>query len=183
VSLQYGQPTPAGTEQWLRRGAPRATLFALLWWILTEGDSSSWGVGIPVIVAATIMSVTLLPYYRWRWRFLGLMRFIPFFLWQSWSGSVDVARRALSPRLPLTPRFLAYRLRLTDSSARVFFVNVVSLLPGTVSVELRDEQLIVHALDSKAAVLDELQLLEGAVAALFGADIMTRAVREGQFHA
>jgi multicomponent Na+:H+ antiporter subunit E len=111
------------------------------------------------------------------------MRFIPFFLWQSLSSSVDVARRALSPELPLNPRFLAYHLRLPAGSARVFFVNVVSLLPGALSVELQDEQLVVHVLDSKAAVLDELQSLEEAVATLFGVNITTTTTKEGRSYA
>lgn len=172
-----------GAGNWFRRATPRAVVFALLWGTLTEGNRAAWIVGIPVIVAATILSVKLLPHYGWRWRFLGLMQFVPFFLRQSWYGSVDVAWRALSPRLPLNPRLVEYHLRLPNSPARVFFANVVSLLPGTLSVEVQERQLIVHALDGNASILDELQSLEEAVAALFDANMRTTAAKGKYPHA
>jgi multicomponent Na+:H+ antiporter subunit E len=172
-----------GMREWFRRGAPRAAGFVVLWGILTDGNPSSWGVGVPVIVAATMVSVTLLPQYSWRWRLLGLVRFVPFFFWQSLRSGIDVARRALSLRLPLNPRLLDYPLRLSDGPARVFFANAASLLPGTVSVEIQEARLIVHALDGDASILDELRSLEEAVAALFGADMSAAAVRGGSFGA
>lgn len=181
--LQPEQLTAPGVRQALRRSTVRIAGFVVLWAILTDGNPSSWGVGLPVIVAATILSIALSPGYRWRLRFLGFARFVPFFFRQSLRGGVDVAWRALSPRLPLNPRFLDYDLRLPDDPARAFFVNVVSLLPGTVSVEIQDSRLIVHALDGDASIFDELRALEEAVAALFGADVSTAEVRGGSFRA
>jgi len=183
MSCLSQQSTLGGQKDWFRRAVPRAIIFALLWGTLTDGNLSAWTVGIPVIAAATLLSMKLLPHYRWRWRFLALLRFIPFFLRRSLSGSVDVAWRALSPRLPLNPRFLEYDLRLPHGPAPVFFVNVVSLLPGTVGVEIQKERLIVHALDGDAAILDELRAIEEAIAALFGATLTATAVRGGQPHA
>lgn len=94
--------------------------------------------------------------------------FAPFFLVQSLRGGVDVARRALHPRLPLNPCLVRYPLCLEEVPAQVFMANVVSLLPGTLSADLEDSVLTVHALDCALPVTEQLQALESRVARLFG---------------
>jgi multicomponent Na+:H+ antiporter subunit E len=59
-------------------------------------------------------------------------------------------------------------VRLQRPDARVFFVDGISLLPGTLSADLRDGVLLVHALDTKDAVSASLRRLEERVADLFG---------------
>jgi multicomponent Na+:H+ antiporter subunit E len=49
--------------------------------------------------------------------------------------------------------------------------NTVSLLPGTLSVELRSNFLTVHVLNGRKDVLSELETLEQRVAALFGTSL------------
>ena len=144
----------------------RTVLFALLWWILTEGAVNSWLVGAPVVLFAVLVSGVLLPGVSWS--LSGLVRFVPFFLWRSLYGGVDVARRALHPRLPISPGLLDYRWRLPPGLPRVFMANTVSLLPGTLSAELDDVYLHVHVLDETGAFTSELQVVEERVARLFG---------------
>jgi len=132
----------------LRTGWLRAVLFALLWWILTDGAMDSWLVGAPVVLFATVVSVARLP--PCSWSLPGIARFVPFFLWRSLYGGADVARRALHPRLPISPNLVEYRWRLPPGLARVFMANTVSLLPGTLSAELADEYLRVHVLDESS---------------------------------
>lgn len=156
----------------------RALAFAVLWSICTQGEMSSWVIGGPTVGAATLASVVLLPQRVWHWRLRGLVRFVPYFLVRSVLGSVDVARRALHPRLPLAPLLVEYPLRLQDDLARVFLVNTVSLLPGTLSAELHAEHLTVHALDGGVAgVSAELEVLEKLVAALFGTPLVDSFVK------
>lgn len=150
----------------------RALVFAVLWGICAQGEVSSWVIGGPTVGVATLASVVLLPPLTWRWRLGGLARFVPYFLVRSVLGSVDVARRALHPRPPLAPLLVEYPLRLQDRLARVFLVNTVSLLPGTLAAELHAEHLTVHALDgSVAGVATDLKVLERLVADLFGAEL------------
>jgi len=150
----------------LRCGCLRAVLFALMWWILTDGAIDSWLVGTPVVLFATGVSVLLLPPLSWS--LTGIAQFIPFFLWRSLYGGVDVARRALHPRLPISPGLIDHRWRLPPGLPRVFMANTVSLLPGTLSVELGANCLQVHVLDERKDFLPELKKVEQRVAAMFG---------------
>ena len=148
----------------------RTALFALLWWILTEGATNSWLVGAPVVLLAVLASEVLLPGVSWS--LPGAVRFVPFFLWHSLHGGVDVARRALHPRLPISPELFDYRWRLPPGLPRVFMANTVSLLPGTLSAELDEEYLRVHVLDLTGTFATGLAVVEARVARLFGLSLV-----------
>lgn len=143
----------------------RALLFSLLWWALTDGTAGSWWIGASAVAGAVVISVTLVPSIGIVWR--EVMGFVPFFLWHSLKGGVDVAWRAFHPRLPLTPELIEYPLRLPPGLPRVILVNTVSLLPGTLSAELGDQVLKVHVLDSLGDFLAELEALEQRVGCMF----------------
>ena len=154
----------------------RTALFALLWWILTEGATNSWLVGAPVVVLAVLASEALLPGVSWS--LPGAVRFVPFFLWHSLHGGVDVARRALHPRLPISPELFDYRWRLPPGLPRVFMANTVSLLPGTLSAELDEEYLRVHVLDQTGNFVSGLAVVEARVARLFGLSLVAAGSEE-----
>lgn len=152
---------------WLGR-LLRLTLVAGLWWVITGGDPGSWLVGVPAVFAAAWAAERLRARPGPRFSIGGLLRFAPFFLWGSLRGGIDVARRTLGLRLRISPSFTEYRVQLAHPSARVFFANSVSLLPGTLTADLSGEQLRVHLLADDLDAQAELARLERAVARLFG---------------
>lgn len=143
----------------------RVALFITVWWILTDGAVDSWLVGAPVVLFATLVSVLMLP--ATSWSLIGIVRFIPFFVWQSIRGGIDVASRAMHPRLPIAPGLFDYRFRLPPGSSRIFMSNVVNLLPGTLSVELDEDNLHVHVLDVSGTFSAEFKALENRIADIF----------------
>lgn len=147
----------------------RGLLFAIIWWILTDGSASSWWIGVPVILLAVITSNALIPPTRLAWS--GLLRFIPFFFTRSLMGGVDVAWRAFHPSLPIAPDLIAYPLRLPSGLPQVFMANTVSLLPGTLSAELGQSALQVHVLDRRKDFVAELEAVEINVARVFGVSL------------
>lgn len=145
----------------------RLALFGLLWQVITEGRPGSWVVGLIFVVAATWLSLALREPPGWRLRPLGLLRFVPYFAWNSLRGGVDVAWRVMHPRMPLQPGLLKHQLRLPTPAARVFLAGALSLLPGTLSARLEDSWLTVHALDLGQNLPEALAELEVRVADLF----------------
>lgn len=119
-----------------------------------------------MVALATFTSISLLP--RITFSIIGLFRFVPFFLWRSLKGGIDVARCALNPKLPLAPTLREYSFRLPPGPAQVFMANTVTLFPGTLSVDIGDARLLVHVLDEKGRFEAELDILERRVADLFG---------------
>jgi multicomponent Na+:H+ antiporter subunit E len=143
-------------------------VLAGLWWLIVQGRSDAWLVGIPVILIATLISIRLSGPAMPRISPVGLLAFLLVFLRESFAGGVDVARRTLGRRMRIQPGFRSYRIRLQDRAARVLLVNCISLLPGTLAAVLEGDRLEVHMLDERDNPEPQLVLLEQVVARLFG---------------
>ena len=144
---------------------------AALWWVIAGGAPASWIVGGPAVLAAAWAVGRLGTGAGIRLSVTGLLRLLPFFIWESLRGGVDVALRTLAPRLRVNPGFLRYQTRLCDPAARVFLANCINLLPGTLTAELEADWLTVHTLSTEADNEAELRRLERAVARLFSEDL------------
>lgn len=155
----------------LRRCLVRIAWMALLWLALNGLDGSSWIVGGPAVLAAAWISVQLLPAASWRWTVPGALAFAVYFLRESVRGGWDVAWRAISPRLALSPAIVCHPFHLPPGAARLFFCSAISLLPGTAVVAIEQSSVCVHVLDNSPAVKEELQELEQRVGTLFGLEL------------
>lgn len=66
-------------------------------------------------------------------------------------ANLDVARRVLSPRLPISPRVVDVKTSQKTDVGRVTFANSITLTPGTVSLEVSENIIKVHALSREGA--------------------------------
>jgi multicomponent Na+:H+ antiporter subunit E len=66
-------------------------------------------------------------------------------------ANLDVARRILSPSMPIAPRMIRITAHESTDLARVIYANSITLTPGTVTVEVEGEEFTVHALTPEAA--------------------------------
>lgn len=82
---------------------------------------------------------------------LRILWYWPWLMVQVLRANVDVARRVLSPSLPISPRMFKVRATQRTDLGRVIYANSITLTPGTVSVELEDSVILVHALTAEAA--------------------------------
>ena len=144
----------------------RSALFLFVWWVLTDGSVSSWQIGVPAVLLATIASLALTPPSSLVW--IEFLRFVPFFLSRSLLGGLDVAWRALHPRIPIAPDLVVCELRLPPGLARVFMANTVTLMPGTLSASIERNILTVHVLNRRSGLREELRAVEERVARVFG---------------
>ena len=83
--------------------------------------------------------------------FPRLLLYAPWLVWEVVKSNVDVARRILSPRLPIAPQILHVKASQREDLGRVIYANSITLTPGTVSVDLEDDAITVHALSQEAA--------------------------------
>jgi multicomponent Na+:H+ antiporter subunit E len=154
-------------SSWIQAIAARTFVFTMIWWILTEGEAmfSAWTlVGTGLSVAITVL---LWPPGSWTLRFWPLIRFVPFFMWHSLLGGMDVAYRALCPAAHVRPQTIAFSFTLQKEIARVFFIWAVSLLPGTAAIGLDKDVATIHILDVGLSDMDKLHELERHIADIF----------------
>jgi multicomponent Na+:H+ antiporter subunit E len=141
----------------MRDWLARAVGFLVFWLIFAGFDPVSLLVGALAAVIAAATSLQLLPAGRQRFRPLALAQLVCRFLRQSIGAGIDVAWRALDPRLPVRPGFVIYQTHLPPGPMRNAFCTVTSLLPGTLPAG-SDESggLVIHCLDITQPVAEQL---------------------------
>lgn len=172
--LQHDRLNVMNTHDWTTTLRARAHAFALrggvfaaVWWTLSEGDGG-WGFGLPLALIVAALSLIHTPPARHLPRIHRLPGFVAYFMLQSLRAGWDVARRTVRPDLPLQPALLRLSLRLPAGAPTWWLMNVISLLPGTLSVLLKGSVLELHCLDVAPTVVTDVREAEVRLARLFG---------------
>jgi multicomponent Na+:H+ antiporter subunit E len=90
------------------------------------------------------------------------LRIVGYLIWlakEIAKANIDVARLIIDPRLPISPCIIRVPATQKTDLGRVIHANSITLTPGTVSVELEEGEIIVHAISRQAAE----GTLEGAI--------------------
>lgn len=66
-------------------------------------------------------------------------------------SAIDVSRRVLSADMRLTPQVLRLPVSQGTAAGRALYANSITLTPGTVSIDLSDTYVEVHALTAEGA--------------------------------
>jgi multicomponent Na+:H+ antiporter subunit E len=153
--------------RWRAAGRSGVAL-AALWWALNPTDPASWLIGVPAVMLGMATTALLAPAVRPPVRLRAVVGFAAVFAGQSILGALDVAYRALHPRMPVTPGWREVALDLPEGPARVLFANTVTLLPGTLSADIRGDRLIVHTIADTPSLDADLTALQTRVGRVFG---------------
>jgi len=70
-------------------------------------------------------------------------------------ANFDVARRVLSPSLPINPGIVEVKTKLKSKIGRVTLADSITLTPGTFTLELIDDSLFIHWIDVKSGDINE----------------------------
>jgi multicomponent Na+:H+ antiporter subunit E len=104
------------------------------------------GLGVALLTAVffgqylPVQPSKLLNPVRWFW----LLVYIPVFGYMCLKCNIDVALRVLSPGLQIKPGVVKIRTSLKSEIGRVFLANSITLTPGTMTVEMKDDVLYIH---------------------------------------
>jgi len=140
----------------------RAAGFFGFWLVLTGADAGDLAAGLVAAVAATWASLRLMPAQQWSLRPIKLAGYVLHFLRQSIVAGIDVAWRALDPRLRLRPGFVVYQAQLPPGTTREAFCAIMSLMPGTLPCgPVESNGLTIHCLDVTQPVAEQLAVEEG----------------------
>jgi multicomponent Na+:H+ antiporter subunit E len=70
-------------------------------------------------------------------------------------ANLDVARRVLSPGLPIRPGIVRVHCSLESGVGRLLLANSITLTPGTITVETKGSDFYIHWIDVQAADAEE----------------------------
>ncbi len=129
--------------------------FALCWiaWLLLAGELGAEEIiaGAVVAFGVTLVSGPHLAVFTGV-RFnatapFHLAGFLVVFLRSLVYANLDMARRVLSPSLPIRPAVVEVETQLQSVLGRLLLTNAITLTPGTLSVDVRANRLTVHWVD------------------------------------
>ena len=81
-------------------------------------------------------------------------RIIVYWLWligEIIKSNIDVAKRIIDPRLPIQPTLFWTKTSQQSELGQVIYANSITLTPGTVSVRVVGDSILVHALSAESA--------------------------------
>ena len=81
----------------------------------------------------------------------GIIFYIPWLLKEIVLANLDVARRILHPKLPIEPSVIRLRASQRTELGRFIYANSITLTPGTLTLRLSGDGLLVHALSRNSA--------------------------------
>ena len=140
--------------------APHRTLslFVLLFliWLLLSGIYTGLLLGLGLLSCLVVVAVCrrmkiVDPEGHPNHLIPGMVRYIPWLLWAITKANIDVARRILHPRLPMSPRVIRVEASQKTHLGQVIYANSITLTPGTVAVETDEGTIDVHALTRESA--------------------------------
>ncbi len=128
----------------------------LLLWILLNGQFT-WEIVCFGIVIAGVMYAFVCKFLDYSLeKDILLFRKMPYILayililiWEIIKANVDTIHLALSIRNEIDPVVVRFRTDLKSKAAKVALANSITLTPGTITVDLEGDELIIHALDAE----------------------------------
>jgi multicomponent Na+:H+ antiporter subunit E len=150
--------TPAAQLDSPRRaGFARGAAFFLLWLVMMpSAKPGDLAIGALSAIAATWVSLRLMPSTAGCIKFGALAALLPHFFRETVHAGIDVARRTLAPTLRLEPGFVRCPLDFPPGFARNTFATITSLIPGTVPSGEDDGVMVYHCLDTTQPVVEQL---------------------------
>jgi multicomponent Na+:H+ antiporter subunit E len=129
-------------------------LFAL--WLGLSGhmDALLLGLGLVSTALAVFLAIRMELLDRESYPFHlkpSLFRHLIFLMREIAIANIDVARRILSPGPPISPRLVRVPAKQRSTLGKVIYANSITLTPGTVSLRLDDDSILVHALTREGA--------------------------------
>ena len=99
---------------------------------------------------------------------LRLIRYIPWLIGQIISSSIHVTKLIWGSPDKVSPAIAKVSVKEVPQSSLVLYANSITLTPGTLSVDLEEDQVTVHALHKSS--IDELKegAMEKKIAGIWG---------------
>lgn len=87
---------------------------------------------------------------------IAVVSYWPWLAWEIVKSAWDVSKRILHPRLPISPTLVRFPPSQRSAVGLVTHANSITLTPGTITVEAKHDEFLVHALTraGAAAVVD-----------------------------
>ena len=78
---------------------------------------------------------------------MALLRYLLYFFYALLKANFDLAKRVLSPDMKIHPRMVEINTTMQSDLGKLFLANSITLTPGTLTVDVYDNRMLVHWID------------------------------------
>ena len=129
----------------------RSSLFVAVVWLLLSGHYT------PLILSFGAVSVLIVVWFMWRMERIDekldilpmrprMLYYLLWLMWQVVLSNIDLVRRIWDPDLPIRPTWQRLDTKVTSSLAKTLYANSITLTPGTLTTDVREDHFMVHSL-------------------------------------
>jgi len=95
--------------------------------------------------------------------------YLVWMLYQIWLSNIHILRLALSPNeLPeVEPKLVRIKTNLKTDFGKWMLANSITLTPGTITIDIKDDELLIHSISSLTTEGVEGDDMERKIAAIF----------------
>ncbi|MEQ1782057.1 MAG: Na+/H+ antiporter subunit E [Hyphomonadaceae bacterium] len=149
---------------------PGLVLALAAFWFALSGQTSPFFIGLGVVsvlltlwLAARlrIMGRDASPYHR----LPQMLVYLPWLIVEVVKANVAVIARVLGPRHTIDPAVVRMRTSARTDLGRALFANSITLTPGTVTIGVEGDKVMVHALVRDKASVASFEPMDRRVAA------------------
>lgn len=129
-------------------------LFYFLVWVIFNGQLTLEIVIFGAVIAAVVYAFTC-KFMDWSpakdifliKKFILLLRYAGLLIREIIKANVAMINMTVAPDTEPDPVIVRFRTKLRSKTARVLLANSITLTPGTITVSLEEDELLVHCLD------------------------------------
>ena len=138
------------------------TLISLfvLWILLTS--TLAWGELIVGLIFSAFIALFCYSYFTEKGlsgitlkKIFYFLLYIPVFFWEMIRANFDVAYRVVHPKMPIRPGIVQIKTNLKSDIAKLILGNSITLTPGTLTVEIVKDNLLIHWINVKTEDIDK----------------------------
>jgi len=163
----------------ISRYAATAIALLALWILLTSTVFDEYlaggavpGSAVQELAAGAVVSLVL-AFWGYRYltvrglsiyspkRWLYLLAYIPVFFYACLKANLDVAYRAIHPKMPIHPGVVIIRTHLESDVGKLMLANSITLTPGTLTLEISGDTLFIHWINVTTTDVEEASRLIG----------------------
>ena len=135
-------------------------LFYLLVWVIFSGKFDAFHLSLGAFAAALIAFTSSRTLFKGSRGALHYLAMVPaaagygvWLVYQIVLANFHVFFLAFHPHLhrEVTPRFIRFKTKLKSNYAKFILANSLTLTPGTITVSIKDDEYLIHAISEKSA--------------------------------
>ncbi len=134
-------------------------LVMIVFWVILSGmlDPFHLGLGLFSCLLVAFFSHKLLFFggtpKLWIRGIVGITLYLPTLFWEIVLANLHVTYIALHPRMldHIDPQVIRFRTKLKNGISKVTLAQSITLTPGTITVDVHDDEFVVYALTRRTA--------------------------------